>query len=910
MSIYTNCINRTCKGRENPKNSDECRKCGTSILLNQRFRILERIGKSSYAYEVFRAEDTKDNNKIVAIKTLVDSSQRSYEKFFFREKSILNFSNYDCLPKFIEEGKDPTRTEIPYFVMEFIEGKNLSQWLEAHTKLSDEGRAWDWLASITKTLAYLHDRERLHLDLKPDNIILKKNSHPDELVLIDFSTDGRVGTPGYIAPERESAQKNTPLVDFFSLGQTFVHLTTGCHPETFENGGNWAASTSFPSSPIIEVINWMREEDPVNRPQTAYQVLYAIDILSKPKSDGSPCTHEDAIDLIKNIRNGLKEDEELRLILQQSERQIQDRDASIEEINNRLYLQEKKYNTLEKEVDRYLRIIRGAIIGGIIALILAVLMSKLYVDSQNSLHALEKELKKPPLNGSIAGENRINVGKLISSGGQNLSAFGYDNLSDSVKQLKIDAIESFKEAEKSNAAELYNQAFINFKKVYEQTQNNKQVVDPEIPIYLNNAKARYLSIKNPNKKLYKIAVPCPVTKETGQHILLGVALKQQLLLNSYQNKNYSKPIENNIEDPENKLSFYLEIIVADDNNNKDTAKKIAEELVKDNKIITIVGHYGSEATLSALESYSEAGLAVVSPTTTVSEIPVKYRNVFNRTISSTDVEAEAWLNFLENQPFFKNPSLPILQIKVFYEYLKPVKTVSFSQDLFEQFKKKLSKKYDPKQYEISTFNLSDNDDSNLDKFISSIKPENTLVVLIPSSKISNQPGSFEKSMDILDKLQAQKYFEKITVIGSNPLFSATDVTPIRLKTWNNKLIVAVDWHFECNGKREFITHLNDFVGGQLDRRTAASYEAIQVLSHLFKTKENLDRQSIVTLLKEETTTVLSEVYKDNKEIRFDPRNGNRIGIKGRMIVTPQTTLSAEGKITDTKFKAVNNCNPQ
>jgi serine/threonine protein kinase len=248
----------------------------------------------------------------------------------------------------------------------------------------------------------------LHLDLKPDNIILKKDGDSDELVLIDFATDGRVGTPEYIAPERESTQKHTPMMDFFSLGQTFVHLATGCHPEIFRDGGNWAASTSFPSSPMIEAIDWMIEEDPLKRPQTAYQVLYAIDILSKPKSNASPCTHKDAIDLIKQIRNELQEDEGLQLRIQESDCQVEELRKSNRIETNRLSNVYRILNIFKRRFNRFQRIFIGAIIGGIIALILAASMSKVYIDSQDLLKAEKKNLIK------IENLTKIEKGSLIS----------------------------------------------------------------------------------------------------------------------------------------------------------------------------------------------------------------------------------------------------------------------------------------------------------------------------------------------------------------------------------------------------------------------------------------------------------------------------------------------------------------
>jgi serine/threonine protein kinase len=927
MNIYTNCINRTCQERKNPKTSDTCGECGTSILLNQRFRILERIGKSSYAYEVFRAEDAEDNNRIVAIKTLVDSSNKVYKAFFEREKIILKSSNYHYLPKFIEEGKDPTRKEIPYFVMEFIEGENLSQWLEIHHKLSNEGKTWDWLASITKTLAYLHDRDRLHLDLKPDNIILKKNSHPDELVLIDFSTDGRVGTPGYIAPERESAQKrnleqHTPMADFFSLGQTFVHLTTESHPERFRDGGNWAASTSFPSSPIIEVINWMREEDPVNRPQTAYQILYAIDILSKPKSDHSPCTHEDVIDLIKNIRNGLKEDEELRSEIQR-----------LTELNransNRILQLIRKYNTIIRKTNLLQKIAIMALIGSIVGLISMLCLNdisqkyhnvsqkyddikKNNVDSKTRLNQTIDDLKTQNFNLKSELDKTKKIDEFISSGEKFMRIFG-ENKDEppKYKDMREKAIRNFAEGErKTNIDEksvFYKNAFEDFQRYY--AYFGASIKDPQISIYLNNSKVRYLQSlpKNRSKQIYTIAVVSPAQLETGQHILLGAALSQQQLLNKSSTPGTNKPSDTDI---------YLEIKIVDDRNSH-TDKKIAEKLANDKNIFAVVGPYSTEAIELTLDTYANAKepLAVVSPTATKYGLTKDYdgedktynKNVFFRIISSTKIEATAWVKLIKGLPLLNNKPHSII---VFYE--KSQYDKSFSKNIFGRFQEltKDTNLHVPED-KAHTFDLSTNNKKELEEFTKQIG-DDSIILLIPNGKSDESDRTYENALTVLSTLKPSQVKR---IIASNPLYTIDDVTVSdvetgsdvrknKLGTWVKRLNIAVDWHYKCNGTEDIDRKLQSFIGGASDRRTVASYEAVEVLSSLFKEQRNIKvtRSSILKGLKElknhpiRSNATLITVAGSNGmsetvgiSISFED-NGDRRQVTERIMVQPVKTM--------------------
>ena len=131
-----------------------------------------------------------------------------------------------------------------YYVMDYIEGENLNDYLKHH-KMS-ESEATDTIVEIAKALHYMHEEKHmLHLDLKPGNIM--RRSSDGHLFLIDFglskhyneegipetSTSVGLGTPGYAPIEQgnvKSVKQFRRTLDIYALGATYYKLLTGKVP--------------------------------------------------------------------------------------------------------------------------------------------------------------------------------------------------------------------------------------------------------------------------------------------------------------------------------------------------------------------------------------------------------------------------------------------------------------------------------------------------------------------------------------------------------------------------------------------------------------------------------------------------------------------------------------------------------
>jgi serine/threonine-protein kinase len=127
-----------------------------------------------------------------------------------------------------------------YLVMEFIDGMTAHQRLEKNGRFS-VSEASHILLDIARALEYLHSRNFVHRDIKPDNILLAPDGsakladlgvikHPSKSQDLTACGDG-IGTPYYmpweqtISPDTVDARS-----DLFALGATYYHLLTGRLP--------------------------------------------------------------------------------------------------------------------------------------------------------------------------------------------------------------------------------------------------------------------------------------------------------------------------------------------------------------------------------------------------------------------------------------------------------------------------------------------------------------------------------------------------------------------------------------------------------------------------------------------------------------------------------------------------------
>ncbi|WP_292841409.1 serine/threonine-protein kinase [Nostoc sp. NMS8] len=208
------------------------------------------------------------------------------KKLFAREAEVLYQlgNNHDQIPRlfahFDEDGDF-------YLVQEFIDGHALTQEIIPGQRLS-ENAVLSLLKDILEVLAFVHEHNIIHRDIKPQNLMRRYSDQ--KIVLIDFGSIKKigalgagltiaVGTPGYM-PSEQAKGKPKLCSDIYAVGMIAIQALTGLIPEQLPEDPNtgeviWRDKVQV-SEALANILDTMICDRYNQRYQSATEALQAL----------------------------------------------------------------------------------------------------------------------------------------------------------------------------------------------------------------------------------------------------------------------------------------------------------------------------------------------------------------------------------------------------------------------------------------------------------------------------------------------------------------------------------------------------------------------------------------------------------------------------------------------------------
>lgn len=230
-----------------------------AVLQNGKYRIERVLGQGGFGITYLATQDILERKVAIKEFFMRDFCTREGDTSTVSLGSTANRETMErYMAKFLKEARIISELSHPniiriydifrenntaYYVMEYIEGQSLSEYVKSRGPLSEK-EAIGHIRAVGEALEYIHAKHINHLDVKPGNIMLSHANH--HIYLLDFGlskqydADGNQtsSTPvgishGYAPIEQYSpggVKGFSPQTDIYALGATLYYLLTGSTP--------------------------------------------------------------------------------------------------------------------------------------------------------------------------------------------------------------------------------------------------------------------------------------------------------------------------------------------------------------------------------------------------------------------------------------------------------------------------------------------------------------------------------------------------------------------------------------------------------------------------------------------------------------------------------------------------------
>ncbi|HYL63292.1 MAG TPA: protein kinase [Candidatus Methylomirabilis sp.] len=261
-----------------------------------KYEIISEIGRGAMG-AVYKARDPLID-RLVALKTITGgSSAQSLLDRFYQEARSAGTLQHPNIVTIYELGHEKNT---PFIAMEFLEGESLDHIIEQHPALPLSVKL-GYIVRVCEALAYAHQHNVVHRDVKPGNIMVTKEG---VVKVVDFGiarlTDMSmtqpnmmIGSRAYMSPQLYKGERADARSDIWAIGVTLYELLAYKRPFTgdseaelmfhiiYENPEGLQAASPDCSEELALIVSRMLEKKAEDRYQSMDDVLHALEPIWK-----------------------------------------------------------------------------------------------------------------------------------------------------------------------------------------------------------------------------------------------------------------------------------------------------------------------------------------------------------------------------------------------------------------------------------------------------------------------------------------------------------------------------------------------------------------------------------------------------------------------------------------------------